>query len=407
MTAQSTLMDRPTDSNLDQSILPLVDRLLLEQGRLDPLELLLAADLLTYDDYEAWRTGRRPDLQGALHASPEEIAGLLDRAGAYARGQRLAPIPLDHRIWGGQDAPLLVGAHAGLSRACATGYAPPPDRHQLDLFQDSTAMLLEEEIRRALAERRTDRAREQAVRLMQQEPTHPRLRGFLRLIQTIDDMGSPDRRQSTEDRLSELDSIEPLALQLLGHRARDFMSALWAGLAESLTGVRFDPGSPRLHASLAWARAGRWEAARLAVEGESDWRERPELVLTHAEACWHRRDPVAARRDWMWLCWEYPLDAERAIRSGTFPDLRLADLWNTFGDLDEALETEDFPSWLLLRDPGVFAAISPDWAPSDDRGIACRLLHRMVTGDDTIERRRDLGDIHPGLLRLFLAQKGR
>ena len=36
-----------------------VDRLLLQQGRLDPLELLLALELLPYEDYQAWRLGRR------------------------------------------------------------------------------------------------------------------------------------------------------------------------------------------------------------------------------------------------------------------------------------------------------------------------------------------------------------
>jgi hypothetical protein len=399
-------MDTKTNIIPDQALRALVDRLLLEQGRLDPLELLLAAQLIVYEDYEAWRTGRRPDLQSALHAAPQEVAGFLERAGAYARGQKLTDVSVRHTAWGVHDAPLCIGAHPGLDRACGMAYAPPPDRHQLDLFHDSTAVLLEDEIRSSLAARRTDRARQQVARLMQQEPSHPRLRDFLRLIQAADDSHSADLGLSPGDRATELKTVEPLAQQLLGHKARDFLSALWADFAEKSAGLRFDPRAPELHAGFAWSRAGRWEAAREAVESQPDWQEHPALVLVHAEAGWHRRDFAAARRDWLSLCWEFPMEAERALCAKSLPDQRLADLWNTFEDLDEELQTEDFPAWLLVRDPGAFAAVLPSSAPNDERGEAYRLLHRMVTGDDSIERRRELGEAHPVLLQLFLKRFG-
>jgi len=72
----------------------LADRLLLEQGRLDPLELLLAADLLAYEDYEAWRMGHKPTTQGLLRAAPADVAELLEnvrglRYGAGACGDTL------------------------------------------------------------------------------------------------------------------------------------------------------------------------------------------------------------------------------------------------------------------------------------------------------------------------------
>jgi hypothetical protein len=286
-------------------------------------------------------------------------------------------------------------------RACATAFSAAPDRLQLDLFHDSTALLLEEQIRQALAERRTDRAREQVALLMRQDPRHRHLRGFLRLIQVIDD----SNRQSSDERLAELLAVEPLARDLLGHRDRDFLAPLWATLAESLAGRTFEPAAPRLHASFAWARAGHWEAVRRSVEAEVDWRGQPILVLAHAEACWRRRDRGEARRDWMWLCWEHPPDAERAFTSSQFPDRRLGELWNGFGDLDPPLDTEDFPAWLLLDDPGVAACVTPDAAPRDERGTLFRLLRRLVGGDDDIELRRELSEIHPRLLRLLLERR--
>ncbi|UHD17086.1 hypothetical protein [Thiocapsa bogorovii] len=411
-------MDSVRDAIPDQELRPLVDRLLLEQGRLDPLELLLAADLLGYEDYVAWRTGGRSDLQGALRASPKAIAGFLEDSGGYARGQKLVAVPLEHMVWGDRERPLSIGPHPELTRACALAYAPPPERCQLDLFQDSTALLLEEEVRTALVEHRTDRARDQVARLMHRDPKHPRLGGFLRLIQTLDDADANGRDGRVEERWRELEEIGPLAAQLLGHRARDFLGTLWAALAERLgervderlAGRPFDPGTGEFHAAIAWTRAGRWERARETIESEPDWLDHPVLVLFHAEACWRGRDLCGARRDWLWLCREYPSAAERAFRDPAFPDRRLADLWSAFGDLglEDELETEDFPAWLLLEDPKAFAVIRETGdASSDDRATAYRLLHALVSGDDTIDRRRELGEIQPTLLKQFLACRSR
>jgi len=235
---------------------------------------------------------------------------------------------------------------------------------------------------------------------MQQNPRHRHLRSFLRLIEVVDDGDTAGPNQ----RLQELLAIEPLARELLGHRDRDFLAPLWADLAESLSGRAFEPGTPQLHSSFAWGRAGRWKAVREAVEAEPDWRGEPLLVLAHAEACWARRDTGQARNDWMWLCWEHPLVAERTFASRGLPDHRLADLWNEFSDLDPPLDSEDFPAWLLLQESGAAAFAEPDSIPPDECGTVYRLLLCMVTGGDNIELRRELSEIHAHLLHLFLAR---
>ncbi len=387
---------------LEKDLKALVDHLLLEQGRLDPLELLLAADLLAYQDYEAWRMGRKPDIQSALPGSPADVAELLEQAASYAAGQKLSATPLEHRGWGSLDAPLRIGSHARLVRACSASYAPPVDRPQLDLFQDSTALVLEEEIRRALVERRADLAREQAARLLREAPRHRHLQGFLRLIQAADDSDIA----SPKERLVELLAIEPLARELLGYRDRDFLAPHWSAHAESLSGRPFDAAEPQLHASFPWARAGRWEAARQAIEAESDWLREPALLLAHAEACRRQGDKMAALKDWMWLCWEHPFEAERVLASAGFPDPGLAEHWADFGDLDPPLETEDFPAWLLLQEPSTAVSVTPDSVPADERYEAYGLLQRLVIGEDDIELRRELSEIHPQLLGLFLARRG-
>jgi hypothetical protein len=387
----------------------LTDRLLLEQGRLDPLELLLAADLISYADYEAWRLGRRPDLQGALRAPTAKVIELLTLAGDYARGQGLGALPLEHLGWERMDGALTIGPDPELTRLCAAVYAPPADRPQLDLFQDSSGLLIEAEIRHALGSRRAQGAQEGIGRLMQQEPGNRRIAGYLRLAQALEETtAGPGEGGAGVDparRLDEIQEIQPLAVQLLGARARDLLALLWTDLAGRLADRPFDPRRPRLHAAECWAAAGRWEDARAAVESDPRWRDRPELIGLHARASWQRRDVQAARRDWLVLCWEHPGAAERSLASRELPDARLAELWSDFQDADVDLDTEDFPAWLLVREPAWASWLPPSTAPADQRGEPFRLLHRLAGHGDDIEARRALGDVHPGLLELYLAAR--
>jgi hypothetical protein len=407
---------------LDQKTLTAqVDRLLLQQGRLDPLELLLALDLLSYEDYQEWRLGRRSDLQDALLVRPAVVVALMEQAAAYGRGQGLQPVPLEHRRWGEQDAFLSIGPNQELSRACDIAYVPAADRRQLDLFHDSRELLIETGLREALAQRRLTDVRERVAELAHHNPRHEHLRGYLQLLQIAEEGEHGGLESSTATWFETLDGIELLARNLLGHQARDFLRNLWAEFAQRLAWVAFDPTAPGLHASHAWRRAERWDAVRVAVEQVADWRDHPSLLALHAEASWRRREPAAARRDWAWMCWEYPQQAERLLASPSFPDQQVRQLWQAFEDLELAagpdrrpspgneqvdlLDTEDFPAFLLLHDPSAAAAVPTHAAPDDDRGAAYRLLHRIVSGGDDIALRRELGDIHPLLLRLLLASR--
>ncbi|MBK5938527.1 hypothetical protein CCR96_04485 [Halochromatium roseum] len=397
--------------------------MLLEQGRLEPLELLLALDLLAYEDYEAWRSGGRADLQGALLADPDEVVAILQLAASHASGQGLVPSPLEYRGWSGHNSRLNLGSNQRLIQACAEAFAPAEDRLQLDLFHDSTGLLIENSLRNALGARRIDDARDLIGELIRHDPRHAGLQGYLRLMQAVDDDiddiddGDNDAVQADSaklqpsgtldaaDRLAQLDALESTARDLLGHRARDFLTVLWAGLAEKLAGIDYNPASPRLHASHAWLRAQRWDAVRSAIEQEPNWRWHPDLVTLHAEAAWRRRDPVSARQDWAWLCWEHPHHVEPQLVAATLPDRHLCELWSRFEDMDTALEVEEFPAWLLLHDRSAAVAVPPDRAPDDERGALYSVLHRLVSGEDNIELRRQLDDMHPAMLRLFLASR--
>ena len=170
----------------DKVLKALVDRLVLEQGRLDPLELLLATETLAYEDYEAWRLGRLPSLQGRLRLPVRQTVDLLDLAQNYARALGLTPTPLHHLGWGADAHPLTVGPDQPLARACGQTYAPAEDRPQLDLFFDSRVLAPDNRVCDALAERRSAQALKAIRDLQAAEPDHPRLGAFLHLIQVLE-----------------------------------------------------------------------------------------------------------------------------------------------------------------------------------------------------------------------------
>ena len=390
----------------------LADRLILAHGELDPLELLLAADLLAYGDYEAWRLERRADIQSVLRAPLVEVLALLGQAQEYARGQGLAPRPLEHQAWGALGGSLEVGADPRLRAACSTRCERPSDRRQLDLFQDSAGLLLETEVRDALAARRPAAAMDAIERLAQRDPGNRHIGGFLRLAQAAEKASGPriDAGDRPAERLAEIEALAPLAEDLLGRRARDLLAPLWTALAEHLEGRPFDPRRPRLHAAHCWAAAGRWEQARASLEGTPDWRRHPPLILDHAQACWHLRDIPAARGDWLALCWEHPEAAEERLGHGHLPDPHLSDLWDAFLDEDAEdgdLDSEDFPAWVLIHDPAWALPVDPALAPDEPHGEAFRLLHGLRRGaGEEIALRRALGETHPRLLALYLASRG-
>jgi hypothetical protein len=407
--------------DLDPDSLPrLVEQLILEQQRYEPLELLLATGILAYPDYEAWRSGRRASLQGALRLALADTLALLRRADAQARAAGLVAAPADHRRWGEEPAPLEIGPSTDLSQALAIRYSPPPERRQLDLFYDSASVALEERLRDAVLARRFGAARQVCDKLSERDPAHSRLADWWRLIDLLESSPGKNKPQSPEAdvarRLRDIDSIAPIADRLLDHGARDCLALLWSELARAAAGLAFDPAEPRLHASHALARLGRWQEVRAAIEAEPHWRDQPLLLAPHAQACWRAGDRRAALADWLGLCWAHPDAAEAALGAGDCPDQWLAARWNEFCDLDphvdspaaQALDTADFPAWLLLVEPALVADAPADPAAAGpERAAAYRAAQALARAPDDVAQRRALGAAHRTLLAVFLEVRAR
>lgn len=400
----------------------LLDQLLPEHKGFDPFDFLLAAGWLRYADYEAWRLGQRPALFDLLRVEPRltatELATLLAELHSYARSQGLIGQPQPLEGWGQEAVPLRVGGGATeppLDGLLGTRLAPNPARKQLDLFHDCGATVLEERLREALRTRRLEAAAESLTKLRRQHPDHPKLAGWQQLVD------APDTQTANADpsaRFEALETLAPVAHSLLGPGARDYLAPLWIELgielgiklAEAQTAREASKATnvqPIPHPALAWARAEHWAKARAAIESTLDWNSTPALLALHARACWQEGDPQSARRDWLWLCWDHPDEAARALSAKNFPDPALAGAWRRFEDSDAELDTQDFPAWLLLTSPGLVPP-EPDFAPSDEALAEHFAAARALQAEpDQIARREALDAHHAELLRAFLAMRDR
>lgn len=386
-------------------LFPLVERLLLEQGRLNSFELLMAAGLLYYEDYQEWRRGQRPELISVLKATPGEAAELLAQAGDLAASQALTLRALTHETWGVQPRLIRIGEASELESLCAREWTTPEDDSQLDLFQDAGTQHVEGAIAQALGEHRPALAQQEFERLAAKSPEHPHLRGFSRLLQLLEhDRRSGEDPVSLKVRIEALENNEQPARALLGHHARDFLAARWMLLAERLAERSFDPSMPELHPARAWLRAQCFRRARASVEREACWREHPDLVAMHAWAAWRLFDQSGARRDWIWLCWTAPDIAAELFLARDFPDQLLGLQWQRFSALPD-LQLIDFPAWLLLQDAGMLHQVPGACAPVGETGRIYRLVARLVAGE-SITRVHDLERLqalHPALARCYRA----
>lgn len=378
-----------------------VDRLLLEQGSYQPVELLLAGGWLDYADYDAWRGGGGEPLAALLFGDPARLGERLERAAAYARALKLEAEAPELRGWGG-GAPLRHADDPAFDRLLRTRYRPAAGRAQLDLFFDGGSTTLVNGIAHALAGRDRGEAERQLAQLRRSDPGHARLGELERLVEAAAEAERP-----VADPAAELERLErriaPLADGLLGGNARHFLAPLWRRLLAAVAGLPFDPLRPSLHTSHLAERLGEWKGVVAAVEAEPAWHENPMLLRRHARACDRLHRPGAALASWFRLCWLDPAAAAAVGEEGT---AEWRELWRRFGELDPELPEEAFPAWLLVERPGLGRHLDPATRAAAPEPV--RLLLRLQDtppGDPThLEARQALKGHDPRLFDYYLGR---
>lgn len=379
-----------------------------EFGAFNVIDWLLDNGLLPHERYEAWRRGELPHLESALACPAAALAEHLDHLSGHARRLGLVNDPVRYYCWRPDQAqrPLSLSPEATRARRFAQNWARQIDVGQLDLFMDSGAEVAENALREALAGHRIEEAAQAYERLCGLAPNHRHLGGYDDLLvycRHLEAEPSPQAQACAAELAGFEAEIVPLARDLLGARARDYLAPAWRRLAAALPDEWFDPASPECHASHAWLQLPEPAAARASIEAVSGYEREPVLLLRLATSLRLQRQPAAAL-----LVQARAIEREpETAREGSGPngDPALRRHLEAFDDLEEAPDPADFPAWLLLQAPGLLEPLERPELPRPS-GAAFEavldLLRARATGADEVAARERLRAASPALLRLEL-----
>jgi hypothetical protein len=381
-----------------------IDRLLLEQGEYHPIEFLLQEGRLSYEDYEAWRNGEIRDLSEMLFGSPEQILKILQQAAVYLQRRGWESERLVYKQRGGPDArPLRFSQEHRLDDCFHLAFRKPESQSQLDLFTDTSTTYLVNGITQALKTLNASDARQSLNRLYETAPDHVHLGELERLVEALENLDHPVLDAQAEMQRLQTETAL-LAERHLNKACHQLLTPLWRRLTNALLNTSFDPARPEHHASYTAAEARDWTGVRQAVEHQTDWQRQPVLLERHARACTHLSDQAAALHSWSLLCWQFP---EQGARLESCVDHALRSGWQAFLDLEPELPTQDFPAWLLLRNPVLARIVTncDDDTPCPDSYRT--LLHLLQNSRDTTDEhamsmRAELKRQAPLLFRHFL-----
>lgn len=387
-----------------------VDRLLLEQGVYSPVELLLAEGRLSFPDYEAWRCGQIATLEEALAGNPVRIRSLLKQAGEYAAMLGLRSELNEFLSWGSASGRALrLSGDAAFEALCCVHYRRGGNEIQLDLFMDNSGNVLANGVVVALASRRAEEAVRLVDRLLETDPSHPRLGRLEALCSATQRLSAPVADYFAESEYLE-GCLEPLAAGELGVGARDFLAPFWRRMADALRGSPFVADMPLQHASYPLGRAHDWAGVKEAVLEDAAWQAHPVLRLRLADAAFRLGDRPAALAAWCRMCWDFPAEAGQALASGALPDKDLQPDWERYRDLDMEPEpdTPFFPAWLLLERIETRSALAAEEVlQAHAAGRAYAAMHDLLAGggalsERTMELRQKLKQAHPGLFAIYM-----
>ena len=372
-----------------------------------PLDWLLEANHLGYDDYRAWRRGRNTTLDDALVPGPAKTCDLVEEANRQAR--RLRATAETVVLYGTDEnagSELRASSDERLDTLLRTEFRLAEDRRQPDIFVDAPDNAAFNDLFDALSSRDPVAASKRLEALARVNMQHWAIADAATLIEALSLPPPNDEAQATE-RLRIMEGRWLQAASAVLHaRARDFLIPLWRDIGRGLESAAFQPAHPHRHAAWAYLQGFDWRNAKRVLRGTPAHGEEPLLLGWLAEAEWRLRQRKAALECWFELCWRAPEDFARVIDSTRFPDTSLKAAWARARDafVEPPITAEWFPAWMALEERGIGRGLAARRG-SDGPRRAFDLARSLVAGGtdrQDIDNRRALQALHPGLLQRYL-----
>ena len=104
-----------------------------------------------------------------------------------------------------------------------------------------------------------------------------------------------------------LQTVTPLAFEVLGQFAHDFLTPLWHRLSVEVADRNFDAGSPEDHLSFTAFKGFQWQQVLSSITREADWIKQPVLLFRYGEACFKLNKELEGLESWFRLFIAFPV----------------------------------------------------------------------------------------------------
>jgi hypothetical protein len=275
---------------------------------------------------------------------------------------------------------------------------------QFDLFLHSAEVVAENELREALRTRNASEAQQKLTELRARDPDHKTLKPASTMIDALQAALPHDSNIA----LACLDRLEqewaPAAKTLFDVEGQEILAPLWRAAGLALESIRFDPERPDRHASRAYLACGDWRAALRVTQAEPGCKNQPVLLERMARALWQTDRTARAVEQWFVLCWLAPAYFEGMIRHGRIPASFLLEHCHQAMnvDMEPELSVEWYPAWVMLHEPGLARSVQRRGADTGPERAFDLIKELLLSNAEQLALRRELRDIHPGLLHYYL-----
>jgi len=243
---------------------------------------------------------------------------------------------------------------------------------QLDIFNDTRATSLANDVVAALADHDGERAARVIAVLRREEPGYRTLAALDTLQAFLEDHGkdsAPADVAAMAARVRHIDEFVLPAAAVLGSRADDFLRPVWRRLAA--TAHAFDGAFPEVDRVALLLRAGDHEAAETAAREIAGGQRLAVVQRWLCLACHPRFGLDGALAPLFRFAWLAPLRLEGIVAE--LDDTLLTKAWREFLGVLGNLDASWFPAWYLAEHPATpfIVEANPDEIPA---AVACRRL---------------------------------
>ena len=287
---------------------------------------------------------------------------------------------------------------------------------QLDIFNDSRDIMLQNDVIAALKQRSTQAGRHALAKLATEYPAHAMLAPMAKLLDTLVMPNTPFAdHDAAVGVVHEMETaVMPAAHAVFGGKAATtWLAPMWRLLAQRTAHLPFQAAQSKTHAAWLYLQGGEGAKAEAAVADIASWRRIPATLSWMAQARCNQHGLLPA----------WPLLLELAwIDSTAFDDLsqrldepslpKLLREFDTAMDSDGTPDRAWFPAWLLAALPEL-ATVFRDTQPGGNKlpERTARLVAELLALEkqgrhaDLVAQRKRLRDAHAGLYGFYMASR--